>query len=531
MSKTPTLIASDHEESNLGDQDELQLQKLGYKQQLHRSWNLVESFAASFCALNFIGGVRSAFFLGLLAGGPAALWSSYIVTIIFMLITAAVLAEICSALPLSGSIYIWAAESAGPKYARFFGFIVAWWACTAWMTFAAGNCQVHIFSSFRGQSLNWPCGRSISPGGISNDNVKWRALIWAISEALLVLSVAINYLPPRMYSAIFRFSVALMMLDFFLCVIWLPIGVSKTYGFRSAKDVFTMTYNGTGAPPGWNWILSFLFTAGTMTGFDASGHIAEETKNASVVAGKGILTSALATGVLGFVTAILFLFCTPDLDTLFALEAPQPFVQIYALALGKGGSIFMTVIAVVGLMLNTSVAIVAASRLVFAVARDGVLPLSGWISRVTADGQPRNAVTVIFVFAAALLCTILPSQVAFTSLVSAGGVPTIAAYGLIALLRLTMTPNDFQTSHFRLGALARPFYASAVFFNAVVFSVMISPFFFPVTAETFNFAPVIFGAVTIFGVASWYVTPEDKWLRRELVLQGLHATDAAAHDE
>lgn len=68
------------------------------------------------------------------------------------------------------------------------------------------------------------------------------------------------------------------MLDFFLCVIWLPIGVSKTYGFRSAKDVFTMTCawpdvcadsdylndgvpippadNGTGAPPVWNWMLS-----------------------------------------------------------------------------------------------------------------------------------------------------------------------------------------------------------------------------------------------------------------------------------
>jgi translation initiation factor 5B len=25
---------------------------------LHRSWHLVESFAASFCALNFIGAVR-----------------------------------------------------------------------------------------------------------------------------------------------------------------------------------------------------------------------------------------------------------------------------------------------------------------------------------------------------------------------------------------------------------------------------------------------------------------------------------------
>ena len=79
------------------------------------------------------------------------------------------------------------------------------------------------------------------PGGIGNDNVKWRALIWAISEGLLILSVAINYLPPRMYSGIFKFGIAIMMLDFLLCVIWLPIGVSNTYGFRSAKDVFTMT--------------------------------------------------------------------------------------------------------------------------------------------------------------------------------------------------------------------------------------------------------------------------------------------------
>jgi amino acid transporter len=68
--------------------------------------------------------------------------SNYLITMVFMFITAAVLAEICSALPLSGSIYIWAAESAGPKRARFFGFLVAWWSTTAWMTFTAGNCQV-----------------------------------------------------------------------------------------------------------------------------------------------------------------------------------------------------------------------------------------------------------------------------------------------------------------------------------------------------------------------------------------------------
>ncbi|KAH7921705.1 amino acid transporter [Leucogyrophana mollusca] len=440
---------------------------------------------------------------------------------VFMFITAAVLAEICSALPVSGSIYIWAAESAGPKYARFFGFLVAWWACTAWMTFTASNCQTtanYIVSQMAVWEVDFP-------GGVGNDNIQWRALIWAISEGMLLLSVAINYLPPRLYSGVFKFSVGLMMLDFFLCLIWLPIGVSQTYGFRSAKDVFTMTYNGTGAPAGWNWLLSFLFTAGTLTGFDASGHIAEETQNASVIAAKGILSSAIATGVLGFITTILFLFCTPDLDTVFALDAPQPFVQIYALALGKKASIFMTLIAVLGLIMNTTVAIVASSRLVFAVARDGVLPLSGWIGHIDNKGQPKNAVTVIYIFAAIILCTILPSQVAFTSLVSAGGIPTIAAYGLIALLRLTMTPNHFQSSHFHLGKYAKPFYVSAVLFNALVFAVDISPFEFPVTAETFNFACVIFGAISLFAVVSWFVMPEEKWLKREQVLKALETAD------
>lgn len=175
------------------------------------------------------------------------------------------------------------------------------------------------------------------------------------------------------------------MLDFFLCLIWLPIGVSKTYGFRTAGEAFTSTctsgqvgcvrnanlslqstepghhLGGIGCYPCASVILSSrvfskllfisLFTAGTLTGFDASGHIAEETKNATVVAARGILSSAIATGVLGFITTVLFLFCTPDLDTLFALEAPQPFVQIYAMALGKGGCVVMTIIATIGLIM------------------------------------------------------------------------------------------------------------------------------------------------------------------------------------
>ena len=116
------------------------------------------------------------------------------------------------------------------------------------------------------------------PGGVGNDNIKWRTLIWIISEGVLLCAVAINYLPPRWYGMVFRISVLLYMVDFLLCVIWLPIGVSRTYGFRSAKEVFTQTCkpisvvplfrkahtlvdNGTVAPAGWNWILSLYVNA------------------------------------------------------------------------------------------------------------------------------------------------------------------------------------------------------------------------------------------------------------------------------
>lgn len=60
-------------------------------------------------------------------------------TCVFTFITAAVIAETCSSLPLAGSIYLWAAEAGGPRFGRLFGFVVAWWSTTAWTTFCASE--------------------------------------------------------------------------------------------------------------------------------------------------------------------------------------------------------------------------------------------------------------------------------------------------------------------------------------------------------------------------------------------------------
>jgi amino acid transporter len=114
-----------------------------------------------------------------------------------------------------------------------------------------------------------------------------------------------------------------------------------------------------------------------------------------------------------------------------------------------------------------------------------VLPFSGWVSRVN-NGQPRNAVIVVWGVAALVTCTILPSNVAFTSLVSAAGVPSAAAYGLICLGRLFCTPTRFPKPKWSLGRWSKPFQLIGVFWNGWVVAILFSPYEWPVTGQNLN---------------------------------------------
>ena len=412
----------------------------------------------------------------------------------------------------------------------------AYWSSTAWTSFVASNTQGttnYILSELT-------VFNKAFPGGLDPSNIKFRAVQWAISEVFLVIAIASNLISPRKFAWIFKASAIIIALDLLLTVVWLPIGVSKTYGFQSAKWVFTQYENGTGSSSNvWAFMLAFLSTSGVLTGWDASGHIAEETKNASLASARGMFWSCVASAVLAFPLLLLFEFCSPDIDTLFSITTPQPFVIIYQLALGKGGQLVMTIVATVGLLINTSLAVTAASRLIFAIARDGILPGSKWIGQVDKNGQPRNAILFIGFVAAVLLCTILPSAVAFTSLISCGGVPTIAAYALIPVLRLLFTRGEFANAKWSNGRLSVPFCFIAAAFNRESLSLsrgarrglektdsppllapvyllgpLFSPLEFPVTAENFNFSSVIFVFVTLCGAVSWWVVPEDMWLSR-----------------
>jgi hypothetical protein len=87
--------------------------------------------------------------------------------------------------------------------------------------------------------------------------------------------------------------------------------------------------------------------------------------------------------------------------------------------------------------------------------------------------------------------------------------------------RLCGTSTPTSTSRLRF-TFSRVF---LILVSCVTTQVTISPFFYPVSAATFNFACTIFGSVSIFAILSWYFIPPDKWLRQEQIERALRTAE------
>jgi amino acid transporter len=169
----------------------------------------------------------------------------------------------------------------------------------------------------------------------------------------------------------------------------------------------------------------------------------------------------------------------------------------------------------IGAILNTSISMVAVSRLVFAIARDSVFPFSEALCRVSKDKQPHNAVIFIGTVAALLLCTQLPSQVAFLSLTSTSAAGSIAAYTLVGFGRAFITRKTFQPSFFDLGRFGVLSAVVTFIWNGFAFAVLCAPQYgdalIDQDAGLFNYAIVIMSGITVIGIEEWWRKSKAVW--------------------
>src|SRR4051794_3480080 len=110
------------ETTHLSD-DERELARLGYKQELNRSWSGFSNFAISFSIISILAGCFTTFYQGWNNGGPVAISWGWPLISAFILIIGFTMSELVSAYPTSGGIYWWASKLGGPPAGFFTGWL------------------------------------------------------------------------------------------------------------------------------------------------------------------------------------------------------------------------------------------------------------------------------------------------------------------------------------------------------------------------------------------------------------------------
>jgi choline transport protein len=149
--------------------------------------------------------------------------------------------------------------------------------------------------------------------------------------------------------------------------------------YATGEFVFAHWINETGWPDGIAWLLGLLQGGLGLTGFDAVAHMIEEIPNAAVE-GPRIMIGCVLIGIsTGFLFLISTLFASGGLGNTDAIieSSNGPLLEIFFLATNsRVGAVCLLMFPLVCFVFAGISVLSTSSRMVFAFARDGGLPLS-----------------------------------------------------------------------------------------------------------------------------------------------------------
>jgi amino acid transporter len=289
----------------------------------------------------------------------------------------------------------------------------------------------------------------------------------------------------------------------------------------SVAFVFTETINNSGFSDSafiYVFGLGLLMAQYTITGYDASAHMSEETRQASRSAAMGMVMSVVASVVFGFILLVAITFAVTDVEGT-ADAAGFAVIYIWTTALGEPLAEFLLLIAVVGQFFCGTASVTSASRMMFAFSRDGAVPGSRIWRRVAHNRVPTNAVIAIAVLSWALMIpTLANGVVGYAVGTSIAVIGLYIAFALPILLRL-LAGDRFEHGAWSLGKHYKWIGWIALGWIAlicVLFLLPFSPDGIPGAAEfsweLVNYAPLtVFGALILFG--GWYLLSAKHWFK------------------
>ena len=417
------------------------------------------------------------------------------------------MSELVSAYPTSGGIYWWASKMGGPAAGFFTGWLnlIGLLAVTASVAYGAATFLDLTISTI---SSSWADGYSLTR-------------VFIIFVVILVLAAVMNIFRSHLLAVVNNISVWWHVAGAAIVILVL-IFVPDTH--QSVNFVFTERINNSGFSNSSYWFLvlplGFLLTQYTITGFDASAHLSEETHDAADGAAKGIWRSIFYSAIGGYVLLLAFVFAVQDPDKV--TEGGGGIDVIFGQALPEGWHFLVLLISTAGQLFCTTACLTSASRMTFAFSRDGAIPGSTWLAKVNPKTRiPANA--VMFVTAIGIIIT-LPaleehrqaSRSRSSRCVSVAVIGLYLAFAIPIFLRWRMG-DAFEPGSWTLGSKYKWMNLVAVIEIAVVSIYFILPFTpagVPGNKDfswaSFNYAPLLtFGVLIVLAI--WWQVSAKKW--------------------
>jgi len=164
------------------------------------------------------------------------------------------------------------------------------------------------------------------------------------------------------------------------------------------------------------FLLGLMWQIYTITGYDASAHTSEETKQAAQNVPRGILRSVYLSGLFGWVMVCSFVLAMPSVEEA-AKQGENVFAWLMKQVLSGTTGSFLWVGIVLSNYLCGLACITSTSRMTYAFARDGGLPWSRGLRSVSV--KRRSPVPAIWTVAVLLVLSMLYAP-AYSTLTTAG---------------------------------------------------------------------------------------------------------------
>ena len=292
--------------------------------------------------------------------------------------------------------------------------------------------------------------------------------------------------------------------------------LAKAPTHQSATFVFATFNDGTGTDsPGWSEraspaylaVCGALLTQYTLTGFDASAHLSEETRKASWSAPLGVIMSVGVSAIFGFFVLLGLLFSIQDFDNTKGSKYGQPVLQILVDIFGPDGAVVLMCLIMICVYHCGLFSMTSNSRMMFAFSRDHALP--PFFHKV--DKKFQSPIPTVWLAAFLSFCLALPSlgsSIAFTAATSIATIGLYISYGIPILIG-AIYPKTFKKGPFNLRFASRPVAFIGVGWIGFITVVFCLPTANPVTSQTVNYTIAAVGIIALWVAASWLL-----WARK-----------------